>query len=165
MDREGIIGHWPRYATYTKVIFRGCSLIPETSAHFNQLFETSSNPRMTARVSKQTMQNIIMETVEFCLDNTKQKFADLSGNQLAIDFKRLFVLKFTYPSARLGVFLSVPLFSVAFSQLLLKSCGVNEATKQQCTFLWYCFIMLLPCKQWEDRRASACRVLCCTRWF
>ena len=36
----------------------------------------------------------------------------------------------------------------------MKSCGVNEATKQQCTFLWYCFIMLLPCKQWEDRRAS-----------
>ena len=102
MDREGIIGHWPRYVTYTKVIFRGCSLIPETSAHFNELFETSSNPRMTARASKQTMQNIIMVTVEFCLDNTKPKFADLSGNQLAIDFKRLFVLKltlmkFTYP--------------------------------------------------------------------
>ena len=84
-----------RYVTYTKVIFRGWSLIPETSAHFNQLFETSSNPCMTARASKQTMQNIIMVTVEFCLDNTKQKFADLSGNQLAIDFKRLFVLKLT----------------------------------------------------------------------
>ena len=106
------------------------SLIPETSAHFNQLFETSSNPRMTARASKQTRQNIIMATVEFCLDNTKQKFANLSGNQLAINFKRLFVLKLTLvgghiPSARLGVFLSVPLFSVAFSRLQLKSCGVN----------------------------------------
>ena len=146
------------------------SLIPETSAHFNQLFETSSNPRMTARASKQTMQNIIMATVEFSLDNTKQKFADLSGSQLAINFKHLFVLKLTLlrghiPSARLGVSLSVPLFSVTFSQLQLKSCGVNEATKQQCTFLWYCFIMLLPCKQWEDRRASARRVICCTRWF
>ena len=76
--------------TYTKVIFSGCSLIPETSAHFNQLFETSSNPHMTARASKQTMQNIIMVTVEFSLDNTKQKFVEL-----AIDFKRLFVLKLT----------------------------------------------------------------------
>ena len=148
------------------------SLIPEMSAHFNQLFETSSNPRMTARASKQTRQNIIMATVEFCLDNTKQKFANLSGNQLAIiiNFKRLFVLKLTLvgghiPSAKLGVFLSVPLFSVAFSRLQLKSCSVNEATKQQCTFLWYYFIMLLPCKQWEDRRASARRVLCCTRWL
>ena len=50
---------------------------------------------MTARASKQTMQNIIMATVEFSHDNTKQKFADLSGNQLAINFKHLFVLKLT----------------------------------------------------------------------
>ena len=129
---------------------------------------------MTARASKKTMQNIIMATVEFSLDNTKQKFANLSGNQLAINFKCLFVLKITLvgghiPSARLGVSLSVPSFSVAFSQLQLKSCSVNEATKQQCSFLWYCtcFIMLLPCEQCEDRRASARRVLhvCCRRWF
>ena len=93
---------------------------------------------MTARASKKTMQNIIMATVEFSLDNTKQKFANLSGNQLAINFKCLFVLKITLvgghiPSARLGVSLSVPSFSVAFSQLQLKSCSVNEATKQQCS--------------------------------
>ena len=41
------------------------SLIPETSAHFNQLFETSSNPRMTARASKQTKQNIIKATEQY----------------------------------------------------------------------------------------------------
>ena len=38
------------------------SLIPETSAHFNRLFETSSSPRATA--SKQTMQNVVMATLE-----------------------------------------------------------------------------------------------------
>ena len=34
------------------------SLIPGTSAYFNQLFETSSSPRVTAL--KQTKQNIVI---------------------------------------------------------------------------------------------------------
>ena len=45
------------------------SVIPETSEHFNRLFETSSSPRSTA--SKQAMQNIVMVTVELSLDNAE----------------------------------------------------------------------------------------------
>ena len=79
------------------------SLIPESSAHFNRLFETSScrsSPRATAL--KQTMQNFVMATVGFSLDNTEQTFADLSRGQLPINFKRLIglkitLVKFTYP--------------------------------------------------------------------
>ena len=63
---------------------------------------------MTA--SKQTMQNIVLATHNepehnvplFSLDNTEQKFANLFGNQLPINFKRLIglkiaLVKFTYP--------------------------------------------------------------------
>ena len=39
------------------------------SAHFNWLFETLSSPRATAL--KQTMQNVLMTTAEFSLDNTE----------------------------------------------------------------------------------------------
>ena len=49
------------------------------------------------------MQSILMATVEFSLDNSQQKFADLSGNQIPIYFKRLIGLKivfvkFKYPA-------------------------------------------------------------------
>ena len=69
------------------------AVIPaETSAHFDRLFETSSNPRATA--SKQTMQNIVMvtlQTVQFSLDIAE--LADLSGNQLPAKIKGLVGLR------------------------------------------------------------------------
>ena len=37
-------------------------------------------------VSMQTILNIVMVTVEFSFDNTELKFADLSKNQLPINF-------------------------------------------------------------------------------
>ena len=45
--------------------FKVTSLIPETSALLNPLFETSSR-----RVTN-AMQNIVMETIEYHLDNTE----------------------------------------------------------------------------------------------
>ena len=56
-----------------------------------------SSPFATA--SKQTMQNIIMATVEFYLNNTKWKFADLSRNQLSINLRqsKINLVKFSYP--------------------------------------------------------------------
>ena len=44
------------------VIKQKPALIPETKAHFNRLTETSRSPHVTA--SKQTMQNIVIMTVE-----------------------------------------------------------------------------------------------------
>ena len=41
------------------------------------------------------MQNIVMAIVEFSLDHTDQKFADLCENQLPSHFKRLIGLKLT----------------------------------------------------------------------
>ena len=38
-------------------------IIPETCAHLNRWFETPSRPCATA--SKQTMQNVVMATVQF----------------------------------------------------------------------------------------------------
>lgn len=58
------------------------SLTPEMLAHFNRLFETSSSPHLTA--SKQTMQNTVMATTEFFLDNIELKFAGLSRKGLLI---------------------------------------------------------------------------------
>ena len=79
---------------------------------------------MTARASKQTMQNIIMVTVEFCLDNTKQKFADLSGNQLAIDFKRLlFCSKINFDEIHISQVLDWVFSCLShYSLLLLVNC-------------------------------------------
>ena len=61
-----------------------------------------------------------MATVEFSLDSSKYKFADLYGNQLEINLKRLIglkitLVKFTYPKAwtGLGVSFSVLLFGNA----------------------------------------------------
>ena len=42
-----------------------------TSADFNRLFEMSSSPRATASKPKKKMQNNVMATVEFFLDNTE----------------------------------------------------------------------------------------------
>ena len=65
------------------------------SAHFNRLFETSLSPGASA--SKQTMQHLVMATVECSLDNNNKKIT----------------VKFTVSRARLGVFLSVHLYSLA----------------------------------------------------
>ena len=54
---------------------------------FERLFETASSTCLSAW--KQTMKNIVMATVEFSLDNTWKKFADLSGNQLPLSSNRL----------------------------------------------------------------------------
>ena len=43
--------------------------LPGTSTYFSGLFKTSSSPSATA--SKETMQNIVMATVEFYLCNTE----------------------------------------------------------------------------------------------
>ena len=77
------------------------SLSPETSAHYNRLFETSLS--LCATASKQTMQNIVKVTDVFSHDKTEKKFEDLFGNRLPINFKRLIGLKitlvnFTYPN-------------------------------------------------------------------
>ena len=57
------------HLSYFQSLFLNGSLIPETSKYFNQLFETSSSPCATAPT--QTMQNNVMVTVEFSLDNTE----------------------------------------------------------------------------------------------
>ena len=44
---------------------------------------------------KQTIRNIAMATVEFSLNNTESKFADIRWNQPPINFKRLIGLKTT----------------------------------------------------------------------
>ena len=74
--------------------------------------------------SKQKMQNIVMATVVFSLDNTEQKFADLTRNQLLLYFKGLFglkvtLVKFTYLKARVGIFLSVLLFPLGRNIVIL----------------------------------------------
>ena len=98
------LGRWPGYVNFTWLIFRGLnpngSIIPGKSAHFDRLFKTSSSPRVTA--SKQTMQNIVIATVEFRLNNTEKNFADPFGNQLPINLKclsglKITLVKFTYP--------------------------------------------------------------------
>ena len=50
-----------------------------------------------------------MATIEFSLDNTELKFADLPGNQLQINFNHLIglkitLVKFTYPRGWTGHF-------------------------------------------------------------
>ena len=69
-----------------------------------------SSPWVTA--SKQAMQNIIMATIEFSLDNSDLKFEELSGNQIPINSEHLIgqniiLVKFRIPRARLGVSYSV----------------------------------------------------------
>ena len=68
------------------------SLIPETSAHFNRSFKTSSSPRAIAL--KQSVEN----TVEFALDKTEH----ICGPHWKPTFNRLIglkitLVKFTYP--------------------------------------------------------------------
>ena len=55
--------------SYFYGLYLNGSLISEKSAYLNRLFETSSSPCATAPT--QTMQNIVMVTVEFSLDNTE----------------------------------------------------------------------------------------------
>ena len=75
-----------------------------------------------ATASKQTMRNIVMVTQQdsimphFSPDKAEKKFADLSGNQLPIDFKRLIGPKnfgeiHMSQGIRLSVCLSLPLYS------------------------------------------------------
>ena len=60
--------------------------------------------------------DIVMATVWFLLDNTEFKFADLSGNQLPINFKLQIGLKITkitnsnIPRTSLGISLCCPIF-------------------------------------------------------
>ena len=55
-----------------------------------------------------------MATVVSSLDNTEQKFADLARNHPLLNYKGLFGLKVNshISRARVGIFLSVLLFSV-----------------------------------------------------
>ena len=62
-------GFGQEYLNFATIFFKNISLIPETSAYFYRLFETSSTLCVTA--SKQTVQNIVMVTVEFSPDNTE----------------------------------------------------------------------------------------------
>ena len=78
------------------------------SAHFNRLFETSLSPGASA--SKQTMQHLVMATVECSLDNNNKKIT----------------VKFTVSRARLGVFLSVHLYSLAEIQNASQKKGEEE---------------------------------------
>ena len=55
--------------SYFKRFLLNGSLIFETSAHFSRLFEMSPSPN--ANKLKQTVQNILMATVEFSLANTE----------------------------------------------------------------------------------------------
>ena len=93
-----------------------------TSAHLYRLFKTSSSPRTTA--SKQTMQNIVMVNVEFSLDNTDLKFADLSGNQLPINFKTWFKNRFGEIHMTQGLNWVLP--SLSHHSLLLQHEGLKE---------------------------------------
>ena len=46
-----MLGHWPGYVNFTKVILRGCDYKHEqarTPVHFDWLFEMSTSPRVTA---------------------------------------------------------------------------------------------------------------------
>ena len=57
------------------------------SANYYRLFETSWNViKFTRDCLWENNADIVMATVWFPLDNTKLKFADLSGNQLPINF-------------------------------------------------------------------------------
>ena len=76
------------------------SLISETSQKFNRLFETSSC--LIATASKQTIQNVVIATHQDSitfhyspLTTPNKKFADLSGNNPPINFRRLIGLKIT----------------------------------------------------------------------
>ena len=67
-----------------------------------------------------TIQYIVMTTIEFSLDNTEEKFANLSGNWLPINIKRsiglkIALVKFSNPKVYTAwpLSLSVPLFSFA----------------------------------------------------
>ena len=56
------------HLSYFKRLYPNGSLISGTPQHFNVLLKQS---RPFATASKQTVQNVVMATVEFCLNNTK----------------------------------------------------------------------------------------------
>ena len=63
------------------------SLIPETCAHINGLFETPSSPRATA--SKQTIKNIVSKlsgTIRDILAAGRQKEGELATTSLKFEF-------------------------------------------------------------------------------
>ena len=116
---------------FIEVVINGC-LISETSVPSHQLLKTLSSPRPTA--SKQTMQNIVMATVEVALETTECKFADLSGNQLHLISRAIFVEIHIIPWGRLAVSLSLQLYSLAvhpaytdFKFLLLNNNNFSSA--------------------------------------
>ena len=95
-----------------------CSLIIlKISAHFAWLFETSASPYLTA--SKQTMQNILMTTVEllWSFDNTKPQTSMETNFQLiTINWKfkcliglKITLVKFTHPKGKTGHFPLCPI--------------------------------------------------------
>ena len=73
------------------------SLIPETSAHFNRLLRTSSNPRVTAS-------ELTINAAEYCngycwilsWQHWIKVITNFSGNQLPINCKRLIGLKLIF---------------------------------------------------------------------
>ena len=60
-----MLGRWPGYVNFTKVIYGIGSQIPERSAHSDRLIKASSSLANRARVQKYSIQYDVIVAVEY----------------------------------------------------------------------------------------------------